>query len=155
MRLPSPALPLRAAAVCLAAALGCDSPLGPDDVSGTYTLERIAGDPLPAVTFENESVVVRVLADTLRLDGGGGGTAVSVRAIVVKSSGVGHGPARVTSELRYRVVGGRVEVHYVCPPNALCAAGPHLIARRTADGLVVDQALEERAPQRYVRVSGR
>lgn len=46
---------------------GCDSPLSPSEVAGTYVLVRFDGGPLPAIALEDDWATVTILADTLRL----------------------------------------------------------------------------------------
>jgi hypothetical protein len=53
------------AMLSVATALACGDPLAPDEVAGTYVLERVGADDLPTVLFANEYVRIRVLADTV------------------------------------------------------------------------------------------
>ena len=130
--------------------LGCHETFGPDDVAGTYVLERVGGAQLPAEVFSDGTGSVRIAADTLRLQTNGRGSIVSERVIVPS----GTAPAsptssRLESALIFRVVDGRIEMDFVCPPNALCAAGPHLTGRRYAGGLLVEAPSLADAPLRY------
>ena len=142
-------------ALLLGAALGCGDPLGPEDVADTFVLRRIGGDPLPAVSFAWADQTTRILADTLRLAADGQAAKVSVREIEHLSLSEGEGrleTVRWESQLRFRVVDGRIEAEYVCGPGALCVRPPHLVARRVGDELRVEYALGDRVPQLYVRV---
>jgi hypothetical protein len=122
-----------------AVTLGCHESLGPDDVAGAYVLELVGDAPLPAEVFRDGSGIVRVVADTLRLRENGRGTLVSVRVIdPTASAPTVPTPSRLETALTFRVVDERIEMAFVCPPNASCVAGPHLIARRRAQGLVVE-----------------
>lgn len=134
---------------------GCDDPLRPSEVAGVYVLREVAGDPLPAVELSNESFTIRVLADTLVLEGDGRGTRVRVEEVI---SAEGPGPVvpvRDESGFEFRTPDDRIEITLDCPNEvlALCAAGPHLVARRTGDGLRVDGGtLTSRVPLVYERV---
>lgn len=54
--------------------------------------------------------------------------------------------SRGTTELRFEMKRGRIEVSAICPPNANCAPPPHLVARAVAEGLRVDVANGQRVP---------
>lgn len=141
---------LIAVAVGLLATAACGDPLEPGDVAGNYVLDAVAGEPLPAVLLENPHYRFRVHADELRLNVDGSGHRVT--------TGIGErldmeGDPEATTwdrELVFRVVGGRVEIEYVCPINASCTPPPHLIARRVAGGLRVESTQAERDPLWYV-----
>ena len=149
---------LAAGAVALllgAAALGCGDPLRPADVAGAYALVRVESEALPAVLYSNEYVRVRVLADTLRLNADGSGTRIGLRDVEPLQQGVAPaGETRVEGEFRFWTANGRVEVDFICPPNANCVAPPHLVARPVPGGLRVDFDLGARVPLFYARVAG-
>ena len=133
-------------------ALGCGNGLGPDDIAGTYVLERIGDHPLPAEVFRDAHGVVSVVADTLRLRPNGRGSFASVRVIDLIGVEAPQVPSRMERGLTFRVVDSRIEMQFSCPPNALCIAGPHLIARQHVRGLIVDTSLVADAPLHYRRV---
>jgi hypothetical protein len=132
--------------------LACDDPLGPRDVAGTYALERIGDATLPAVSVANEAVLVRTLADTLRLERDGRGSAVLVTESLVTATGAREGPSRAVLPFDYRVVAGRIEIGFDCPPTAFCSAPPHLVAVPIAGGLRADFAGGRRVPMVYAAV---
>jgi len=132
---------------------GCRNSLGPDDIAGTYVLERVGDDPLPAEVFRDTHGVVSIVADTIRLSENGRGSLASVRVIDLIGVEAPQMPSRLERALTFRVVGSRIEMVFVCPPNALCTAGPHLIASPHARGLVVESSLVADAPLHYRRVS--
>lgn len=139
-------------AVLLLAATGCADPLGPDDFAGVYLLEDVAGEPLPAVLIEHDSFRFHVHSDELILNPDRIGRRVTTGLADLMD---GEGPSqdvRWEAELVFRVVGRRIEVEVVCPPNALmlCTPPPHLVARRVAGGLRVESAQGERVPLSYV-----
>jgi hypothetical protein len=85
----------------------------------------------------------------------GTGIQVSVHEIEPLVDGIEpEAPTRGDAVLRFQTVNGRVEIAYICPPNANCAPPPHLVARRMAEGLRMDFALGLRVPLHYVRVTG-
>jgi hypothetical protein len=140
-----------AAALVGVAATACGDVLVPGDVAGRYALREIDGTPLPAVSFSSAEVTRRVHADTIRLGADGRGMEVSVVETTF-AGGARHGPQRTETQLGYRIVGGRVEISYACPPNANCVAGPHLIARYRDGALDVVYGFGDRAPVVFARV---
>ena len=135
------------------AVAGCRESLSPTDVVGTYVLEQVGDDPLPAVVFRDGSGTVRIIADTLRLRADGNGSFVSVRVIELwSSSQLPVAATRLESELTYRIIDSRVEMTFICPPNAQCAAGPHLVGQRVPRGMIVEQTLLADSRLTYRRV---
>ena len=132
--------------------VGCRSSLGPDDVAGTYVLERVGDDPLPAEVFRDTHGIVSIIADTMRLGTNGRGSFASVRIIDPVGIEAPQIPNRLDIALTFRIVGSRIEMEFICAPNALCIAGPHLIARQNARGLVVEASLVADAPLHYRRL---
>jgi hypothetical protein len=133
-------------------AIGCGSPTDADLLAGTYVLRGIAGEPLPALAWETEYTAVHILADTLHLVPGGRG---EVRRTVEVHSFVPQPSQQVSSmrsELGIRLHRGRLELTHVCPPNANCVAGPHLIGQLTAEGLTFDTGDGIRVPLVYERI---
>ena len=132
---------------------GCRETLSPRDVTGTYVLEQVGDDPLPAVVFRDGSGLVRIIADTLRLRMGGRGSFVSVRVIEhFSSSQLPLAASRLESELTYRIADARVEMTFTCPPNAMCAPGPHLVGERVPRGMIIEQTVLADSRLTYRRV---
>jgi len=134
--------------------LGCGDPLSPADVTGTYVLQRVADRPLPTELFRNDDVIVRVFADTIRLraDGSASIASVTESESMFDGSILQSSPAE-EGRFYFRVVGGRVEITYICPPNASCVDGPHLLARRDGDGLLVETRSSVVPPRFYARIA--
>jgi hypothetical protein len=120
------------------ATAGCESStLSSDEVQGTFVLETLAGNPVPLPLFGTGSETHFLVADTMRLGSDGGGT--QVRVIRVDFDDPAR-PDRVdafSTTFGYRVRGSRLEITVRCPPNALCAEGPHGIGRHEGDALVL------------------
>ena len=124
-------------ASALLGVLGCGDTLSPGDVNGMYVLQTVGANPVPALLPTSSNWQHRVVADTLVLRKDGSG--VQVRWSQSFQVGTAEpAPARWEMGLGYRIVGSTIEITMICPPNALCAAGPHMIARRDGDGLRVD-----------------
>lgn len=132
--------------------VGCRESLSPAGIAGTYVLERVGDDPLPAEVFRDTHGIVSIVADTLRLRANGRGSFASVRIIDLVGVEAPRIPNRLESSLTFRVVGSRIEMEFICGPNALCAPGPHLTARQYARGLVVEASLVADAPLHYRRL---
>src|SRR5688572_16242687 len=94
--------------------VGCRSSLGPDDLAGTYVLERVGDDPLPAEVFRDTHGIVSVVADTLRLRANGRGSFASVRIIDPVGVESPQIPNRLDIALTFRIVGSRIEMEFVC-----------------------------------------
>lgn len=117
-------------------ALGCSDPLAPDDVDGLYVLQRIGSEALPATLFENECYALRVISEAILLRSNGTGTISGVQQTMSCQDGDTARVARwVEKPIRFQVVGGRIEIEFVCGPNELCIAPPHVVAHRTSAGL--------------------
>ncbi len=134
-------------------ALGCGEPLSPNDVAGTYALRRVAGDSLPAVLYATENWRIRIFADTLRFTSDGRGTITTVRELEPLTGEPSPGPRRGENGFGFRVIDGRIEVAFDCPPSANCTPPPDLVLRRTADGLRADVAQGARTPLVYARLA--
>jgi hypothetical protein len=141
-----------AAGVTLAAA--CRDALAPEAVAGRWALREVDGTPLPVVSFVAADATIRIVADTLRLDGAGRGVHVSVLE-TTHVRGPAPSTARQTTELGYRVVGDRVEITHVCPPDANCVPGPHLVGRRAGERLVLESPHGRAGALVYSAVGGR
>jgi hypothetical protein len=135
--------------MCAGLAAACDEPLGPNDIVGTYVLQTVAGEALPAIVDSNSYDFLRVVADTLRFTADGRGTRAEVVESEPSNGGAPTGPMRWEQSFRFSVAHGWIAITFDCPPNALCAAPPHVVARPTANGLRVDFALTSRVPQTY------
>jgi hypothetical protein len=121
---------------------------------GVYVLRTVADAPLPAVVVDNGYVVVRFVADTLRLNPDGTGVQVIVQRARSPDPETPEAEERWVAPLEYTLNGDRIEVSLVCPPNALmlCAAPPHYRGTVTPTGLRLERALEYRVPFVYERV---
>ena len=144
---------VRLPALLLAAGLGaaCTEPLRPGDVLGTYALQVVAGEPLPAVVDSGSPLIVRVLADTLRMAVDGRGRRVRIVQNEYPTGGAPTDTVRSESPLSYWLVDRRIEM-YICPWDADCVF-PTVIARPTAGGLRVVFAVGQRVPQDYDRLT--
>jgi hypothetical protein len=142
-----------ASSIASAFVAGCGGDPTDADVRGVYVLDRVGNQPLPAVVFENSAGSVRIIADTLRLTGDGRGSTTSIQVFERQGSGsTADAPTRYDGQLAYALSGSRIMMDFICGPNALCLAGPHLIARRGAPGLVVEWSITSDEPMYYRRV---
>lgn len=135
--------------------LGCEGSHGPSNTPRTYVLREVQGDPLPTVLYTNEYVAVHVISDTIRLRADGTGTISGVRSSEpLQPLILPQPPTWGTADIRFRRGIDRIEIDYVCPPNANCAPPPHLIAVEGNNRLQVTWApsLIGRLPMIYVAV---
>lgn len=137
-------------ALGVAATIGCRDSVSPRAPAGTYALRSIRGEALPAQEFENAFVTSMIVADTLRLRADGTGTQRRIAIYVGGTASPQHVDA--TTELHYVVGNDRIEITFVCPPNASCVAGPHVIGTLTLSGFTVSWALGARVPQDFAAI---
>src|SRR4051812_1300422 len=133
-------------------ATSCRDITAPLDYDSNYTLTSIAGDPLPARSFENDYMRMTSIAETLRFRPDGTGNRVSVERVEYVAGGTAPEELHFEAPFHYSVVDGRVQIGFDCPPNALCAAPPHMLGRLTSDGIRFDYVLGARVPQQYLKV---
>jgi hypothetical protein len=113
-----------------------------------YVLQSIAGVAVPAPYTKTPSANGRIIADTLAFDIETFGT----RRTVYEGA---NGPADVHSEeirFSYLRTGDSVSINFVCPPNADCMPGPHLVGTFTATGLTIDTSALTRVPLVFARI---
>jgi hypothetical protein len=154
MSVVTPRATVALALLVCSAVVACRDPLRPEDVVGVYALQWVESDVLPTVLYTNDNVRVRVLADTLRFRADGTGE----RAGLVESESLRPGVAsagqrRAQQEFRFRTGRGRIEIAFVCPINANCAAPPHIVAKPVRGGLLVEYDLGARVPQVFTTVA--
>jgi hypothetical protein len=120
---------------------GCDLPLSPSVVVGTYVLASVNDAPLPALALENEWGTVIILADTLRLHSDRRGEGITIqREERHYQNGLEISTNKLQRTFGFILKDRRIEIHFSCPPNAICIAGPHLAGHPTAEGLELSSA---------------
>lgn len=118
------------------AAAGCESStLSSGEVQGTFALETYNGSALPAPIFDAGPATYFLVADTMRLGPRGGGTQVRVMGVDFDDPALPDRHDVSTSAFEYRIRDGRLEITAHCPPNALCAPGPHHVGTHGGDAL--------------------
>jgi hypothetical protein len=139
-------------ALCVSIAVfvtGCGDATAPEaaQYAGTYVLQTVAGDRLPAVLSSGETFVWRVLSETITLRPDGSASLTSSR----EWQWVGRAPETqsIVNDYRFRVVGDHIELFYICPNACFAIAIPPMIARRDGLGLRIDVAEGLRVPLRY------
>lgn len=132
------------------AGLSCADPSGPSKAGQVYVLDRVGPDSLPAVYYSDDTFLVRMLADTLRLFEDGSGTRTSLLEYEVLPGGSGTpGEVPVASEFTYELKHWRLEIVFECADTGACIAPPHFIARLSSGELRVEYALGGRVPLIY------
>src|SRR5688572_8360365 len=101
-------------ACSLAGSVACDNPLQPSDVAGAYLLRTVRGDPIPALLWQAGGASMRLLSDTLVLNGDGTGYEVWHTEFTDQ--------LRITTgrsehPFRFEIHDGQLEGAYVCPPE--------------------------------------
>ena len=133
------------------AVVACSDTTGPDHFAGSYRLERYEGAALPAVTYQAGTTSVTILRQSLMLGEEGTGVATSTTRVVDPTTPQGS-ENTFSSLLRFEVRGGKIEITYVCPPDADCIAGPHLVGERVDGSLVLSPPASSRPASIYRRV---
>ena len=123
------------ATLVIAALAACQEPSGPDPASGHFVLERRDGQPLPVFVALTATDSVFLEGEELLLRPERLGTRLQTIRLVPRTGGAAR-MEHVSFELQYRrTAAGRVELTFLCGPNALCSAGPHASGWVTEDGL--------------------
>jgi hypothetical protein len=132
---------------------GCQVSVGPSGVWGLYGLERVGESSLPAVIYSDEFIVFTILADTLEFEADCRGRRITVQAAEYLQPGGSPGhETRSEAAFTCRSVGGRIEISFVCPPEASCIAPPHMRARQIPGGLQVDVLYAPQGTYYYTRL---
>lgn len=145
------------ALLALTLACGGSASLAPGIPGNTYALQRVANDRLPAVVATNDYGTIYVFSETLRLDAGGTGTLGGVSEMVPHRADLPReGPVAGETEITWTRFRGGIAITTVCPPNANCVAGPHLIAQVKGQTLKATWGpqLNGRDPLYYLEVPG-
>ena len=138
-------------AIAVLGALGCSSSTGPDEFTGRYDLERYEGQTLPAVTFQSSAGESFVVAQRIILGDNGNGVITStLRTVQLQPPRDETFP--VARPVTFTVSGTRIEITYICPPNADCIAGPHLVGERSGNSLVLAWPASSKPASVYKRI---
>jgi hypothetical protein len=128
---------LKAALIATVAfTLACSDGSGPGDLAGRYRLERYEGSPLPAVRFQSSDGTTLVVSEQIVLDEDGEGLRFNTGRTVDAAHPQGDDYS-YTQALTYQVRNGQIAITFICPPNADCIAGPHLVGERVAGGIAL------------------
>ncbi len=128
-------------------AMGCSDSNAPGLPGTVYVLQSIDGQPLPAPYAENLQLPDRMFADTLVLRDDGTGES----RIVIEES-LGGLKDHQVQQLTYSGT-THIEITFICPPAALCIAGPHLAGDASAGGIVFSVSKVTRAPLVFERAA--
>ena len=133
-------------AIAVSLVLGCRGDVTAPLAGDKYILESIAGVALPAPYFNGPNDPYRIVADTIALQGGGGG----LRRTVYEK-GTPSDREAVETDFSYTLQGASIAIYFSCPPNADCIAGPHLSGTMTDATLNITNALGGLVPLAYRR----
>jgi hypothetical protein len=120
----------------MAFTLGCSDASGPGDLAGRYRLERYEGSPLPAVMFQSSAGTSFIVSEQIVLDEDGDGLRFATGRTVDAAHPQGD-DFSYSHALTYTARNGQIAITFICPPNADCIAGPHLIGERVAGGIAL------------------
>ena len=98
---------------------GCSDGTAPRYLAGYYVLEKVNGQPLPAVLYSDASQTNSIISGTLFFDDDANADAFLHRREVKQSTTI---EEHFTGILNYRLRGNTIEIDRFppCPPNALC-----------------------------------
>ncbi len=131
----SPLRPIPTLLVLLTAGCGGES-LAPGTLGQAYSLVSVANDSLPTTLAIIESGTIRVISQVIRFGPKGSGSlSETTEAVPLDAHAPREGPVQLDIGIQWIEVDGRIEIEFNCPPDADCAAGPHLIARVDAHAL--------------------
>jgi hypothetical protein len=118
-------------AMWLVACSDSDSPTAPQDVTGTYALVTVNGQPLPFLTFEDEEVTEEVTALTLTLSGNAVCSLLITFRITEKESGASD-TVSDTDSCTFEVTGNSLTLTF----------GPDDVETATISGTTITLVLE-------------
>jgi hypothetical protein len=121
------------------------------EVVGIYVLVQVDSSTLPARWFSSDTHVAWVFADTLRLRPDLRATRSTVLEWHTVLPPTASDPQLTQADYTYRLIHRGIELAFVCPPNASCAAGVQT-ASVTEDGLRITSG-QQHLPLVYARVS--
>ena len=139
----------------LAILASCGDALAPGSLPATYSLRRVAGEPLPAVVARNFYGTIIVYSESVRLELDGTGMLSTLSEIVPHDVSIPReGPSTAEGDIHWAMRNGRVQIEHNCGPLEICVPGPHLV------GVLGDHTLRlrwgpqlsGRAPLDYVEV---
>lgn len=131
--------------------LGCGDSVGPHTLAGRYELVRYEGNRLPAITNQSPSGTSYVVGQRFVIGADGTGT-VSIAGKTVDAAHPQGDAYSYSHPFTYRVRDNRIEITYVCPPNADCIAGPHLTGERLSGGLALSPPTSSKPASLYTRI---
>ena len=124
----------------------CETVLDPDTFVGSYTL--LEG----GAVLRNSVVRASIVTDSLWLNRDGTARRVT-RERLEYADTTRDTTLVLEAPYEYEVDGTRIELAYVCPPNALCTPPPHLWGEISTRGLVLRDAFDPSVSLQYVRSS--
>ena len=135
-------------AALIACSLGCDDPLSPLDLAGTYVLEDADTGPLSP---DDPPGTIRVLGDTIRLHFIWTGTHSATFEHVDFDGDIEL--LSVSRPLGFSIDGDRFLITPGCPANVVCSAVLRMyVAHRTATGFRMMNWNREGGELHYVKV---
>ena len=137
--------------IALLSMAACSDPTGPGRFAGGYRLDRYEGMPLPAITYQSGATSATILQQSLMLGEEGTGVAGWTMRFVDPIAPAGT-ENTFSQALRFEVRNGMIEITFVCPPNADCIAGPHLVGGRVDGGLALSPPASSKPASIYRRV---
>jgi hypothetical protein len=138
-------------ALAVLTAQACGDGTGPGRFTGSYDLRRYEGVPIPVITSQSDAGSVSIVAQRIVLgDDGKGGMSTTIRVVnAVTPQGALTGYSQA---LTYVGLGAKIAITFICPPNADCLAGPHLVGERNGDDLTVARPQSSKPASVYSRV---
>ena len=139
-----------AATFMLTALSACQDPSGLSPAPGRFVLNRLEGQPLPVLVGLTPTDSVFLESEELDLGPDGRGTRFQILRFVANATGLATRQSFSLAIEYRRTAAGRLELTYVCGPNANGLAGPHASGWVTRTGLTLTSGAQEAV---YLRVS--
>ena len=133
------------------AAQACSDATGPGRFAGTYRLDRFQGQALPAVMFQGVGGATYIVNERIMLDDKGEGIIFTTSKTVDSQNPSGESVSYARA-LSFTVRDARIEITYICPPNADCIAGPHIVGERVGRDLALAPPSSSKPASFYKRL---
>jgi hypothetical protein len=137
--------------LALAAGQACSDPTGSDRFVGTYQLTRYEGQTLPVTLQQTSAGSVSLIGERLVI--GDNGKAHKSTTVHEVNAQTPLGAAlSFAQQYAYVIRGSRIELTFICPPDADCIFVSPIVGERSGSSLSLSPAASSKPASTYARV---